>query len=156
MFRRSSRYLKSWGLTCQRPAKRVCRQDIARIEKLKAEEYPAISKHANAENADIYRGDETGMDNRGNFERGFAEKGNPPVLPFPAKKKRVNMIYAITNQKSVRFKVYGETMNQQLFTDFTACLARDSKQKVFFTVDNLRIHYWNLIVAWPAKHKDEN
>jgi hypothetical protein len=136
-----SRYLKRWGLTCQRPTKRACGQDIARIEKFKKEEYPAIAKRAKAENAEIYWGDETGVDNRENFERGFAEKGKPPVLPLPTKKERVNMISAITNQGSVRFKVYEETMNQRLFIDFMACLVRESTRKVFFIVDNLRVHH---------------
>lgn len=150
-----SRYLKRWGLTCQRPTKRACGQDIARIEKFKNEEYPAIAKRAKAENADIYWGDETGVDNRENFERGFAEKGKPPVLPLPTKKERVNMISAITNQGSVRFKVYEETMNQRLFIDFMACLVRDSKRKVFFIVDNLRVHHGKVVAAWLEKHKHE-
>ncbi len=81
-----SRYLKRWGLTCQRSTKRAYGQDIARIEKFKNEEYPAIAKRAKAENAYIYWGDETGVDNRENYERGFAEKGKPPVLPLPTKK----------------------------------------------------------------------
>jgi transposase len=150
-----SRYLKRWGLTCQRPTKRACGQDIARIERFKTEEYPAIAKRAKAENAMIYWGDETGVDNRENFERGFAEKGKPPVLPLPTKKERVNMISAITNQGNVRFKVYEETMNQKLFIDFMACLVRDSKRKVFFIVDNLRVHHGKLVAAWLEKHKDE-
>ena len=39
-----SNYMKRWGLTCQRPTKRACGQDIFRIEKFKKEEYPAIAK----------------------------------------------------------------------------------------------------------------
>jgi hypothetical protein len=67
-------YMKRWGLTCQRPVKRACGQDIARLDRFKREEYPEIAKRAKAEKADIYWSDETGVDNRENFERGFAEK----------------------------------------------------------------------------------
>jgi len=150
-----SNYMKRWGLTCQRPTKRACGQDIARIEKFKAEEYPAIAKRAQAENADIYWGDETGVDNRENFERGFAEKGKPPVLPMETKRERVNMISAITNQGSSRFMVYEENMNQSLFIDFMRRLIRESERKVFFIVDNLRVHHGKLVAKWLEKHKGE-
>jgi len=150
-----SNYMKRWGLTCQRPTKRACGQDIARIERFKKEEYPAIAKRAKAEKADIYWGDETGVSNRENFERGFAEKGKPPVLPMETKRERVNMISAITNQGKVRFMVYEKKMNQQLFIDFMRRLIRESKRKVFFIVDNLRVHHGKIVAAWLEKHKDE-
>jgi transposase len=148
-------YMKRWGLTCQRPTKRACGQDIARIEKFKREEYPAIAKRAKAENAEIYWGDETGVCNRENYERGFAEKGHPPVLPLPTKQERVNMLSAITNQGSVRFMVYEETMNQRLFIDFMSRLVKDAKRKVFFIVDNLKVHHGKLAAAWLEEHKDK-
>ena len=150
-----SNYLKLWGLTCQRPTKRAYGQDVVRIEKFKTEEYPAIAKRAKAENADIYWGDETGVSNRENFERGFAEKGKPPVLPVETKRERVNMISAITNQGSAKFMVYEKTMNQQLFIDFMRRLVRESARKVFFIVDNLRVHHGKLVAAWLETHKDE-
>jgi transposase len=150
-----SNYMKRWGLTCQRPTKRACGQDIARIEKFKQEEYPAIAKRAKAENADIYWGDETGVDNRENFERGFSPKGHPPVLPMETKRERVNMISAITNQGHSRFMVYEEKMNQQLFIDFMRRLIRESDRKVFFILDNLRVHHGKIVVAWLEKHKNE-
>lgn len=151
-----SRYLKRWGLTCQRPTKRACGQDIARIEKFKTEEYPAIAKRAKAENAEIYWGDETGVDNRENYERGFAEKGKPPVLPLPTKKERVNMISAITNQGSVRFMVYDQTMNQQLLIDFMKRLTNESvPRKIFLILDNLRVHHGKIVSEWLDKNKDK-
>ena len=150
-----SNYMKRWGLTCQRPTKRACGQDIARLDRFKKEEYPAIAKRAKAEKADIYRGDETGVDNRENFERGFAEKGNPPILPMETKRERVNMISAISNQGHSRFMVYEEKMNQKLFIDFLRRLIRESERKVFLIIDNLRVHHGKLVAAWLLKHQDQ-
>jgi transposase len=150
-----SNYMKRWGLTCQRPVKRACGQDIDRIAKFKKEEYPEIAKRARAESADIYWGDETGVSNRENFERGFSEKGKPPVLPMETKRERVNMISAITNQGHVCFMVYEEKMNQQLFIDFMRRLIRESERKVFFIVDNLRVHHGKIAADWLERHKDE-
>ena len=148
-----SNYMKRWKLTCQRPTKRAYGQDIARIEKFKREEYPAIAKRAKAENADIYWGDETGVSNRENFERGFAEKGKPPVLPMETKRERVNMISAITNQGHVRFMVYEKKMKQQLLIDFMRRLIAESPRKVFLILDNLRVHHGKIVAAWLEKHK---
>jgi len=150
-----SNYMKRWGLTCQRPTKRACGQDVAKIERFKTEEYPAIAKRAKVEKAVIYWGDETGVSNRENFERGFSEKGKPPILPMETKRERVNMISAITNQGNSRFMVYEEKMNQQLFIDFMRRLVRESERKVFFIVDNLRVHHGKIVTAWLEKHKDE-
>jgi transposase len=149
-----SRYLKRWGLTCQRPTKRAYGQDIARIEAFKGVEYPAIVSRAKAENADIYWGDETGVNNAENFERGFAPKGTPPVLPVETKRERLNMISAITNRGSVRFMVYEETMTQRLLLDFLKRLVKDTPRKVFLILDNLRVHHGKLVTAWLDENKD--
>lgn len=150
-----SNYMKRWGLTCQRPTKRAYGQDIARIEQFKKEEYPAIAKRAKAEKADIYWGDEVGVSNRENFERGFSEKGHPPVLPMETKRERVNMISAITNQGHVRFMVYEEKMNQKLLLDFLRRLVAESERKVFLILDNLRVHHGKIVAAWLENHTDE-
>ena len=150
-----SRYLKRWGLTCQRPTKRAYGQDIARVERFKREEYPEIATRAKKENADIYWGDETGVTNTANFERGFSLKGQPPVLPVETKRERVNMISAITNYGSVRFMIYEETMNQQLLLDFMKRLVKDAPRKVFFILDNLRVHHGKLVAAWLQENKDK-
>jgi len=150
-----SNYMKRWGLTCQRPTKRAYGQDIARIEKFKKEEYPAIAKRAKTEKAEIYWGDETGVSNRENFERGFSEKGKTPVLPMVTKKETVNMISAITNQGHVRFMCYEEAMNQQRLLDFLKRMVAQSERKIFLILDNLRVHHGKIVNAWLADHKDQ-
>ena len=150
-----SRYLKRWGLTCQRPTKRACGQDIARVERFKKEEYPVIALRAKAENAEIYWGDETGVSNTENYERGFAPMGHPPVLPVETKRERLNMISAITNKGSVRFMIYEENMTQALLLDFMKRLIKDAPRKVFLILDNLRVHHGKLVTAWLEKNKDK-
>ncbi|WP_366916641.1 transposase [uncultured Oscillibacter sp.] len=51
----------------------------------------------------IYWGDETGIDNCSNCKRGFAPKGQPPVLPVETKRKRLNMLSALSRQGDVHF-----------------------------------------------------
>ena len=71
----ASDYMRRWGLSCQRPVKRARKQDAKRVEKWKEEEYPAIVQQAQKENAEIYWGDETGISNCENYERGFSPQG---------------------------------------------------------------------------------
>ena len=71
----ASDYMRRWGLSCQRPVKRARKQDAQRVEKWKTEEYPAIAQQAQEENAEIYWGDETGISNCENCERGFSPQG---------------------------------------------------------------------------------
>ena len=51
--------------------------------------------------------------------------------------------------------VYDEKMNQDLFINFMRRLIRGSERKVFFIVDNLRVHHGKLVARWLEKHKDE-
>ena len=46
-------------------------------------------------------------------------------------------------------------MNQQLFIDFMRRLVQESERKVFFIVDNLRVHHGKIVTAWLEKHKYE-
>ena len=71
----ASDYMRRWGLSCQRPVKRARKQDPERIQRWKREEYPAIAQQAQEENAEIYWGDETGISNCENYERGFSPQG---------------------------------------------------------------------------------
>ena len=150
-----SNYMKRWGLTCQRPTKRAYGQDVARVEAFKKQEYPSIAARAKAENAVVYWGDETGISNQENYERGFAEKGHPPVLPVETKHERMSMISAITNQGHVRFKVYDGAMNQQLLLDFFRRLVAESDRKVFLILDNLRVHHGKIVAAWLEQNKNK-
>jgi transposase len=147
--------LSRWGLTCQRPTKRAYAQDDVRVKAFKEKEYPAIAARAKAENAEIYWGDETGVCNTENFERGYAPKGQPPVLKIETKRERANMISAINNKGSVRFMVYDDTMTQQKLLDFMRRLVADAPRKVFLILDNLRVHHGKIVAAWLADNKDK-
>ena len=93
-------YLRRWGLTVQRPAKREANQKPEQVEAWLKEEYPAIHAEAKAENAEIYWGDETAVQNTANYARGYAPKGQTPVVKVQAKKMHINMISAINTRAS--------------------------------------------------------
>jgi transposase len=73
-------YLKRWEFTPQKPAKRAYEQNPKAVERWLNEEYPEIKSRAKAEDAEIYWGDETGIRNDSQHERGYAPKGNTPIV----------------------------------------------------------------------------
>lgn len=64
------------------------------------------------------------------------------------------MISSITNQGKVRFMVYQDTMNSQTFIKFLKRLIKDTDQKVFLILDNLRVHHSKLVKQWLAEHQE--
>lgn len=148
-------YLKRWGMSCQCPAKRAYTQDSARVNQFMGEEYPAIAVRAKKEGAQIFWGDEVGISNQENYQRGYSLKGYPPILKVSAKKERLNMISAIANNGSVRFMIYDDTMNQQRLIDFMRRLIKPMNHKVFLILDNLRVHHGKKVKKWLEEHEKE-
>ncbi len=148
-------YLKPWGMTPQKPVKKAYEQNPKAVQKWLDDEYPEIKMRAKKENAEIYWGDETGMRNDSQHERGYAPKGKTPVVRLNAKRTSTNMISAVTNQGKVRFKVFDGSMNVDIMIDFCKRLIKSAKRKIYLIVDNLRVHHANLFKAWLAEHGDE-
>jgi len=148
-------FLKRWGFTPQRPAKQNYKQNPEQIKKWLDEEYPTIKTQAKAEKAEIFWGDETGVQNETNYIKGYAPKGKTPILKVDTNKLRINMISAINNRGKVRFMIYKENMNQQTLIEFLERLIKDSPKKVFLILDNLKVHHGNIVTKWLSEKKDE-
>ena len=147
-------YLERWGFSVQRPTKRAYKQNPEQIEKWVKEEYPVISERAKAENADIYWGDETGVQNTADYLRGYAPVGQTPVVRVEAQKFKANMLSAVSNNGKVRFMIY-EKMEPDTLIDFMRRLVADTKRKVFLILDNLRTHHAKKVADWLLRHRDK-
>ena len=147
-------YLERWGFSVQRPIKRAYKQNPERVNQWLNETYPAIKEQAAKEDAEIYWGDETGVQNTADYLRGYAPIGCTPVIQVEAQKFKANMLSAISNKGKVRFNIY-EKMSPDTLIDFMRRLVTDTKRKVILILDNLRTHHAKRVTAWLAKHKDE-
>ena len=148
-------YLKRWGFTPQKPKRRDYEQQPEAIRRWLEEEYPAIEAKAKSENADIYWGDETGVNNQDQIGRGYAPKGKTPVRKAMAKKVSCSMISAVTNKGQLRFMVYRGGMKAKLFVEFLKRLVRSADRKVLLIVDNLRAHKAKLVQNWLTGREDQ-
>jgi transposase len=148
-------YLKRWGFTPQKPAKRAYEQQPVAVKKWLDEEYPVIAQKAKVEQADIYWGDETGVRNDCQHGRSYAPKGQTPVLRLPAKRVSLNMISALSNQGKVRFMIYKENMTYQVLITFMQRLVKDAPRKVFLILDNLKVHHAKKVQEWLLEHNSQ-
>ena len=146
-------YLKRWGMTPQKPQKRAYEQRAPEVQKWLRNEYPEIKAKASRENAEIYWGDETGLRNDSQHERGYALRGKTPVIRLNANRVSLNMISAVTNQGKVRFRFFEGSMNADILIDFFMRLTTDAKRKVVIILDNLRVHHCKPVKEWLEEHK---
>jgi transposase len=147
-------YLSLWGFTPQKPMK-AYEQNPKQVSEWLEDTYPEIQARAKAEKSEIYWGDETSVRNDSQHERGYAPKGQTPVVRLNAKRTSTYMLSAITNQGKVRFKVFDGSMNADILIDFMKRLIKGSKKKVFLILDNLRVHHEKVVKSWLEKHTEQ-
>ena len=148
-------YLKRWGFTPQKPIKKAYEQRPAEVRKWLDEEYPQIVVRAKAEQAEIHWGDETGLRSDDVRGRGYAPKGQTPVVRVNNKREGLSIISTVTNQGKVRWKVFEGAMNADILIDFFKRLIKDAKRKVYLILDNLKVHHARKVKDWLADHEEK-
>lgn len=149
-------YLKRWGFTPQKPVKKAYEQNPAKVKAWLQQEYPVIAAQARAEGAEIYWGDQTGVNNQPNAPRGYAPKGKTPTVHQRAKRFGLSVMSAVTNRGSARWMVYQGALNASLLIRFLERLMRQMKgRKACLILDNLRVHHSRPVKAWLREHQQE-
>ena len=143
-------YLRRWGFTPQRPAKRALEQRPEQVRRWLQHDYPAIVRKARAEDALICWADETAIRQDTAWVRGYAPAGHTPVVEHASRWQSLTSISALTNQGLVRFACHDGTINAARFIDFMHALIDDAGAKVLLIVDNLRVHHAKVVQAWLA------
>ena len=142
------RYLKRWGFTPQKPARRAIEQNPAAVDLWLKEQYPAILRQAVKERATIYWGDEMGVRSDDQTGRSYGRKGKTPVIPSTGKRFGCNMISAISNRGGLKFMIFRERFTADVFLEYLERLVKSSKRKVYLIVDNHRVHHAKKVNAW--------
>src|SRR5919202_2416997 len=148
------RYLRGWGFTAQRPARRATERQDEAVRAWLGRTYPAIARKATAQGCDIQGADETGLSSRANYGRSFAPKGQTPIIRRPVRRFSQSMISSLTNQGKLRFMIYEGALNTAIFLDFLRRLVREAGRKLFVIVDNLPVHRAHRVTAWVRDHAD--
>jgi transposase len=149
-------YLKRWGFTPQKPIKKAYEQNPKQVQRWLKEEYPAIATQAKAEGAEIYWGDQTGVNNQPNAPRGYAPCGQTPTVSQRSKRFGFSVMSAVTNRGSARWMVYKGALNADLLIRFMERLVRQMKgRKAYLMLDNLRVHHCGPVKTWLAARRSQ-
>lgn len=90
-------YLSRWGFTPKKPAKLSREQNPKVVEDWLNTEYPEIVKMAKKEKAEIYWGDETGIQNEADRVRGYSPSRTD--TGYPGKRQKGTHQYALGHQQ---------------------------------------------------------
>jgi transposase len=144
------RILTKLGMSPQRPLYRSWKQDPARVEKWKREEYPAIRARAAQLGATILFADEASV--RTDYHAGttWAPVGQTPVVTGSAVRHAIKMVSAIGQRGQLSFQVHEGSMNAERFIDFLESLMHDFDTPVFLVVDGSSVHKAKVVTQYVA------
>lgn len=149
------RYLKSWGLTPQKPLRRAFEQNPAEVQAWLKTEYPGIRDEAKRVGAEIHWGDEMGLRSDHQTGRTYGLKGQTPIIPGTGQRFRCNMISTVTNRGKLAFMVFDEGFTVPVFMRFLKRLIRQAKRMVFLIVDRHPVHRARKIREWLESQEDK-
>jgi len=146
--------LNRWGFTPQKPLKVAIQKDPIRVQNWLEIDYQKIKYRATKEGANIYWGDEMGLSSTDQRGRTYGRKGKTPSIRKTGSRFRCNMIAAITNYGSMKWKVFDTSFTADVFIDFLRRLTYKSSQKIFLIVDNHKVHHAKKVKKWVNKYSD--
>ncbi|MHB8411386.1 MAG: IS630 family transposase, partial [Candidatus Acidiferrales bacterium] len=152
------RYLRTWGLTPQKPVRRAYEQNPVAVRKWVEEEYPAIRELARQFKAQIHWLDEMGLRSDHQAGRSWGRRGETPVVMGTGQRFRCNMISAITNRGRLAFMIFRQRFTARVFLNFLRRLlrlTRKTRRKVFLIVDGHPVHKSRPVNRWLAEHSEQ-
>ena len=149
------RYLKSWGMTPQKPVCRAYERNPEAVARWLEVDYPQIREEAKQEGATIWWEDEMGMRSDDQGGRTYGVKGQTPVVLGTGQRFRCSIISALTNRGQLCFRVFHDNLNSDVFIDFMKRLLRHCKAKIFLIVDRHPSHRSRQTLQWVEEHSDK-
>jgi transposase len=147
-------YLARWGFTPQKPMKKAYEQSPAAVKKWLDTDYPIIAARAKSEGAEIHWGDESGLRSDDVRGRGYAPKGETPVIRVNSKRHGLSVISTVTNKGQMRWRIFDGALNTTILIDFLHRLIKGQSTKLFLILGNLRVHHAKQVKTWLAGHAD--
>lgn len=145
------RYLRAWGFSPQKPMRRAYEQSDEAVRRWLEQTYPAIEKAARRQRAEILWVDESGLRSDHTAGRTWAPIGQTPITKGTGKRFKANMVAAISNTGTLRFRVFDERFTGPVFLDFLRRLVRDNKgRKAVVILDGHPAHRARIVRDWVA------
>lgn len=149
------RYLKDWGMTPQKPAKRAYEKNPTVVKRWLEEVYPKIEMEAKTADAEIHFGDETGIRSDHQAGTSYGKRGKTPIIFATGKRFSFNMLSTLNKRGKLRFMFYKEKFTGKVFIRFLKRLILSTDKKVFLIVDSHPVHVCKEVKAWTTAHEKE-
>ena len=138
------------GLTPQKPLQRAYQRDPEAIERWQRATYPAITRTAKRDKADIYFWDESGF--RANAVHGttWGAKGQTPVVSVPGQRQGISAASAVSSKGAFWFATYPGGLNGELFVTLLRRMMRGRRRPLHLILDGLPAHKTNAVKQYVA------
>lgn len=150
----TGKYLKSWGLSPQKPIRKSYEQNPAAVRAWLDEQYPAIVAQARVDGGIILWLDQSGIPSTAELRATWALVGVTPVVPKTGKRFRVNLMAALSNRGALSFTVYDGSLSVARYTDFLGRLIRHYARHVHLIVDGHPTHRAKAVTAFLAENAE--
>jgi transposase len=147
-------YLRSWGLSPQKPIRRAYEQNPEAIARWLDVQYPAIEARARQQKAIILWLDQTGLRSDAAVGTSWAPVGKTPVVAKTGKRFGVNVMAAISNKGELYFTCYHGSFTGPVFLAWLDRLVRHLDRKVHLIVDGHPVHRRVTVRDWLAQRVD--
>jgi len=147
-------YLRSWGLSPQKPVRKAYEQNPDAVTRWLEQDYPRISASAVKDKAVILWLDQTGLRSDAAVGTTWAPVGKTPVVPKTGTRFGVNVMAAISNKGELYFTVFHGTFTVAVMTTFCDRLVRHLGRKVYLIVDGHPVHRSKAVKNWMAARSD--
>src|SRR5664280_931972 len=152
----AGRYLRAWGFSPQKPARRALEQNPEMVARWLDERYPAIKERAHREKALILWADEMGWRSDHTAGRSWSPVGKTPVIEGTGQRFGANVISVISNKGHLSFRVFKEKFVAAVFIDFLHRLIRQSKgQRIILILDGHPVHRSKKVKLWIQAHAEQ-
>lgn len=155
--RTARRYLQHLGFTYQCPIRRAREQNAEAVKVWLEQTYPRIKAEAAKNSAKILWADEATVQVGGIKPRGYAKRGQPPILRTTGNRSvRCNTISAVGNRGELMFMTFSGGMNVDMFKTFIRQVIKEVGGPVTMIVDNLKVHHANCLEEWLKERKSRD
>lgn len=133
------------GLTPQKPLQRAYQRDPEAIVRWQRETYPAITRQAKQEQADIAFWDESGFRAGALQGKTWGAKGQTPVVAVPGQRQSISAASAVSAKGAFWFATYKGGLNGELFVTLLRRLMHRRRRSLHLIVDGLPAHKTRLV-----------
>lgn len=152
----AGRYLRVWGFSPQKPARRALERNPELVARWLDERYPELERRARRERALILWADEMGLRSDHSAGRSWAPIGQTPIVAGTGKRFGANVISAISNKGHLQFSVFKQRFTAAVLIAFLNRLIRQADgQKIILILDGHPVHRAKKVREWVAAHVDQ-